>query len=281
MKWFERMGTFAARLDKDEFERRLTLLKEHYQALAPDPFGLDLDYARFPARAAEVLHRLYFRTRVSGIESVPARAGLLVSNHSGQLPLDAAIIAAAFVFDRDPPRLVRSMVERWVATLPLLPQFFARVGQVPGTPENCRLLLDRGELVLAFPEGVRGISKPFTRRYDLERFGHGFMRIALETRCPVVTVSVIGAEEQYISLGNLDWAAKRLGFPVLPLLPQLLLPGGVLPLPTRYHLAFGEPMHFEGDPADEQKVAENVWLVRQTIQSMLRTGLEARQGIFK
>ena len=152
-------------------------------------------------------------------------------------------------------------------------------------PANCRTLLEREELVLVFPEGVRGISKPYTRRYQLERFGHGFMRIALESGAPIVPVSVIGAEEQYISLDNMDRAARTLGLPVLPIIPQLLV-GGVFPLPTKYHIRFGEPLHVASDSGidgakDDSAIDEKVWLVKQAIQSMLDDGLRTRKGVFR
>jgi 1-acyl-sn-glycerol-3-phosphate acyltransferase len=158
---------------------------------------------------------------------------------------------------------------------------FNRTGQVVGVPENCERLLQQEELILAFPEGTRGISKPFTRRYQLEEFGLGFMRLAIETRSPIVPVAVIGAEEQFINVGNMDWLAKVLGVPVLPIIPQMLVPGGQFPLPTKYHVYFGEPMYFEGDPDDDDTIIEEkAWLVRQTIQSMINRGLKERKSLF-
>jgi 1-acyl-sn-glycerol-3-phosphate acyltransferase len=130
------------------------------------------------------------------------------------------------------------------------------------------------------PEGIRGVSKPFERRYQLEEFGHGFMRLAMETRTPIVPVAVVGAEEQYISLGNLKWAARALRIPVFPLIPQMLVPGGQLPLPTKYRLFFGDPLYFEGDPEDERRVADSVFLVREAVAHLLRRGLMQRRSIF-
>ena len=171
---------------------------------------------------------------------------LLVANHSGQVPIDAAIVGSSLFFDANPPRVVRAMVEKWTATLPFVSAFFNRVGQVVGVPENARRLLEMGEVLLAFPEGIRGVSKPFERRYQLEPFGLGFMRLAIETDTPIVPVAVIGAEEQYVSLGNLKWAARLLDIPVFPLIPQVFVPGAQMPLPTKYRIHFGEPMRFSG-----------------------------------
>jgi 1-acyl-sn-glycerol-3-phosphate acyltransferase len=262
-----------------DFDQRVKLLERRYQT-GMDPFGFDLETARRAAATCAVFHRLYFRTEVFGIRNVPAGRVLLIANHSGQIPIDAAIIGTAMFFDANPPRVTRSMVDRWTATLPFVSMFFNRVGQVVGLPENARRLLAMEELLLAFPEGTRGVAKPFSRRYELEEFGLGFMRLAIETNTPIVPVAVIGAEEQYVSLGNFGWAAKALNLPVFPLVPQVLLPGGQLPLPTKYRIHFGEPMRFQGDPDDEAVIADKVWLVRQTISHLLSEGLKARRSVF-
>ena len=246
-----------------------------------DAFGLDPHWARPAFLAVALLHRKYFRTEVHGIENVPHGRVLLVANHAGQIPLDGALIAAALFMDAEPPRLVRAMVEKWAVGLPFVSMLFARVGQVVGVPENATRLLLQEEALLVFPEGVRGIAKTFEHRYDLADFGSGFMRLAVETRTPIVPVAVVGAEEQYISFANFEWLAKLLGMPAFPIVPQLLFPGGQFPLPTRYRLWFGEPMHFSGDPdEDDAVVEEKVWLVRQTVQAMLATALERRKHVF-
>jgi 1-acyl-sn-glycerol-3-phosphate acyltransferase len=183
--------------------------------------------------------------------------------------------------DVDPPRFIRAMVEKWTQTLPFVSLLFSRVGQVVGVPENAERLLERDEPLLVFPEGARGISKTFDKRYQLADFGLGFMRLAIATRTPVVPISVVGGEEQYVSVANLGGVAKMLGMPAFPIIPQLLIPGGQLPLPTRYRIAFGEPMHFEGDPDDDDAVIEEkVWLVRATVQSMVNRGVKARKRVF-
>jgi 1-acyl-sn-glycerol-3-phosphate acyltransferase len=264
-----------------DFEERAARVRERYVRMGGDPFGLDPEFAKYMSMLSAVFHRLYFRTTVHGIQNVPTGRALLISNHSGQLPIDGMIIATAMFLDAEPPRLVRAMVEKWVQTLPFVSMMFNRTGQVVGVPENCTRLLEQEELILAFPEGTRGISKPFTRRYQLEEFGLGFMRLAIQARAPVVPVAVVGAEEQFINVGNLDWLAKALGVPVFPIVPQFLVPGGQLPLPTKYHLYFGEPMSFDGDPDDDDTVIEEkVWLVRQTIQSMVNRGLKERKSLF-
>jgi 1-acyl-sn-glycerol-3-phosphate acyltransferase len=265
----------------DEVRARLARLSVQRGESGVDPFGFDPQVARYGVLVARAIYRSYFRTQVHGIENVPAGRVMLIANHSGQLPLDAVAIAAAMLLEADPPRFVRSMVEKWTATLPFVSEFFARCGQIVGVPENCIRLLEMDEAVLVFPEGARGISKTFDERYRLTDFGLGFMRMALQTQTPIVPVAVIGAEEQYVSVANLRRVARLLGMPALPVMPQLLLPGGFLPLPTRYRIYFGEPLVFPGDPDDEDAVIEEkVWVVKSTVQSMINRGLKERKSIF-
>ncbi len=272
---------FTIRLLGRDFDQRLRRVPIQMTAEGVDPFGLDPEWAKYAVGVAAFFHRFYFRTIVTGIEHVPSSRVLLVSNHSGQIPMDGFMIAAAMFLDGEPPRLVRSMVEKWTQTLPFFSTLFSRVGQVVGVPENARRLLDLGEALLVFPEGVRGVSKSFAHRYNLTDFGLGFMRLALETNTPIVPVAVIGAEEQYVSLGNMERVAKTLNMPSFPLLPQMFLPFGQLPLPTRYRIQFGEPMRFEGDSDDDDTIIEEkVEQVRRAIQSMLGRGLKERRSIF-
>jgi 1-acyl-sn-glycerol-3-phosphate acyltransferase len=173
------------------------------------------------------------------------------------------------------------MIEKWAVTLPFASTFYSKVGQVVGVPENARRLLGMGEALMVFPEGVRGIAKPFSKRYQLQDFGSGFMRLAIETKTPIVPVAIVGAEEQYVNMGNLEWAAKVLKMPAFPMVPQVLVPGGQLPLPTKYRIYFGEPLRFGGDPNDDDTViADKAWLVKQTIQDMLNRALVDRKDLF-
>jgi 1-acyl-sn-glycerol-3-phosphate acyltransferase len=247
-----------------------------------DPYGYDPAVARYALAVAAWVTRYYFRAQVRGTDRIPGGRVMLVANHSGQLPLDGLVIAASMILDAEPPRLVRAMVEKWALTLPYVGELFTRCGQVLGVPENCRDLLERDEAILVFPEGVKGISKTWDQRYRLAEFGLGFMRLALETRTPIVPVAVVGAEEQYVNLHNSRSLARLFGTPVFPLIPQALFPGlGWLPAPTKYHVHVGDPMHFQGDPDDEdQEIERKVWVVRTTIQSMLNRGLKDRKSIF-
>jgi len=265
----------------EDFDKRLARVPLNLGASGVDAFGLDPQWTKYALAAIAYLHRRYFRSEVFGAKNIPKGRVLLIANHSGQIPLDGALIGAAMFMDAEPPRFTRAMVEKWTQTLPFVSLLFSRVGQVVGVPENARRLLEQDEVLLVFPEGAKGVSKTFDKRYQLMPFGLGFMRLAIETKTPIVPVAVIGAEEQYISLANIESLAKVFRTPAFPIIPQLFIPGGQLPLPTRYRIHFGEPMSFEGDADDDDAVIEEkVWLVQKTVQSMINRGLRDRKHIF-
>lgn len=264
-----------------DFEDRLRRVPMPAATDGIDPFGLDTEWAKYAFGVATFFYRYYFRAETKGIENLPPGRVLLISNHSGQVPFDGMMLGAAMFLEAEPPRIVRSMVEKWSQTLPFVSTLFSRLGQVVGVPENARRLLDQGEAVVVFPEGSRGISKPFFQRYKLGSFGLGFMRLALETNTPILPVGIVGAEEQYVSLANLTGLARVLGMPSFPIIPQLLIPGGQLPLPTKYRIRFGELLHFEGDAEDDDQVIQaKVDEVRSAVDGLLRDGLRERRNIF-
>ena len=260
-----------------ELEARLARLVAPQNEYGVDPFGLELDYAKAAIAPLIWLYKSWFRVQTHGVDQVPAGKVMLIANHSGQLPLDAAMIAMSLLIEGEPPRVVRAMVEKWAPTLPFIAPFFARIGQVVGTPENCRRLLAAGETIMVFPEGVRGLNKTYDKRYQLQEFGTGFMRLALETGAPIVPVGVVGAEEQAPAFFDFKAAAKLIGFPALP----VTLTGIPLPLPVKYHLWFGAPMRFTGRPDDDDSELERkVREVKHQIHELLQRGLADRRGIF-
>jgi 1-acyl-sn-glycerol-3-phosphate acyltransferase len=177
----------------------------------------------------------------------------------------------------------RGMAEYWLPTLPWVSTMGARIGSVVGTPKNCIDLLRRDEAVIAFPEGVRGLNKPFTKRYRLQRFGLGFMRLALETDAPIVPAVVVGAEEQIPAVANLESLGHLFGAPALPIpaLLPFLGPLALLPLPVKYHVWIGEPMHFTGNANDEDVVVGAlVERVRSEMRGMIERGLRERRSPF-
>ena len=268
----ERLGPDVARRAK-----ALTIRQNEF---GYDPFGFHRDSIQAPILFARWLYRDYFRASAFGLDNVPEGGRcLFIANHSGQLPYDGMVIAAALFLEAEPPRFARSMVERFVPTVPFVSYLLGRWGQITGTPENCRRLLAEEESILVFPEGARGISKPFSHRYELQDFGHGFMRLALETQTPIVPVAVIGAEEQAPAV-NVKPLAKLLGTPSFPVVPYPpFFP--IIPLPVKYRLYFGEPLVFEGDADDDEEVVdEKVRAVKNRIQSMIHVGLREREHVF-
>jgi len=266
-------------------------LRDNLDVLCPsrndygyDPFGFNPDYLKYLLPFATLLYRKYFRAEVFDIERVPEQGRvLLIANHSGQIPFDGLMIGVSMLVDRTPPRMLRSMVERWLPTLPFLSYLFPRWGQIVGTPENCRMLLEQEGAILVFPEGVRGSNKTFDKRYQLQEFGSGFMRLALEHRVPIVPVAVIGGEEQIVSLWNAEKVGRLVGMPALPIGPGLLFGplGMVTPLPTKYRIYYGEPMYFHGESDDDDRaISEKVDEVKRVLDLMIHDGLQQRNGIF-
>ncbi len=274
------------RISEEEMDRRYQQLlgSKNLGPHGVDPFGFSPDYVRKIVPVVEFLHRVWFRVESYGIDNVPAEGRcLLIGNHSGQLPFDGMMVGTSLLLDRDPPRMIRSMVEKFAIRTPWFGTFCMRCGQVTGLPENCRRLLEAEESVVVFPEGARGISKPFRDRYKMARFGHGFMRLALETNSPIVPLAVVGAEEQIINVGNFELLAKLLNAPNIPMPPLALLLGplAMWPAPVKYRIYFGEPLTFEGDPNDDDAViAKKVAVVQGAIQKLMDRGLRERRGVF-
>lgn len=271
------LRSWTRQMAGETVESRILALRQSQNEYGVDPFGFSVDFSLAAAAPLIWLYRHYFRVETSGIEKVPKGRVLLISNHSGQLPFDGVMIGMAMLTEANPPRAIRSMVEKWVPTLPYVSTFMSRIGQIVGTPENCRRLLSADEAILVFPEGVVGSSKLFKHRYQLQRFGLGFMRLALETNTPIVPVAVVGAEEQSPALVDLKSVAKLLGAPSFPITPTVF----PVPFPTKYRIYFGDPLLFTGRADDEDaELEKKVSVVKSAIQTMLDTGIRDRKHIF-
>jgi 1-acyl-sn-glycerol-3-phosphate acyltransferase len=266
-----------------EIAERLARIPTETNDYGYDPTGLQLDAVRRAMLPTAVLYRYYFRVETFGIERVPEGRVLLISNHAGQLPFDAAMLGAAMLLEAEPPRVGRGMGEYWIPQLPWLSVAAARTGALVGTPENCVAMLEADECVMVFPEGVRGMNKLFSERYRLQRFGLGFMRLALETKTPIVPVGIVGSEEQQPGIANLKGLGKVFGMPAFPITVGFpwLGPLGLLPLPVKYRIRFGEPLRFEGEPSEEDAdVQRKVDQVRSAISDLLERGRRERAGVF-
>jgi 1-acyl-sn-glycerol-3-phosphate acyltransferase len=244
-----------------------------------DQFGFDPDFnAAVTMPAALALYRNWFRVQARGLDNIPANGGaLIVANHSGVLPLDAIMLQAAVFAEHPAGRNLRLLGADLVYTIPVLASLARRSGHARADPDEAQKLLAAGELVGVFPEGFKGIGKPFSERYHLQRFGRGgFARTALQAGVPIVPCAIVGAEEIYPMVGNLELVARALRlpyFPVTPLFPWLG-PVGVVPLPSRWIIEFSPPLPTSGlagtDPEpDEDAVAEVADAVRDIIQDRL------------
>ena len=255
-----------------------------------DPFGMDRDLVEVARPFLNFMYRSWWRVATEGLEHVPAEGrALLVGNHSGVLPWDGAMITVAVAEDHPAQnqRLVRSLYLHWFSTLPFIAPALAALGNVPGIPENAVRLLERDELVCVFPEGVKGVGKLFKDRYQLARFGRGgFVQAAIRARAPIVPVAVVGAEEIYPMLANAEPIARIFGMPFFPITPFFpwLGPLGVIPLPTRWSITFGEPLATDMyDPAEADNpltVLGLSELVRSRIQETIDAKLVARRSLF-
>jgi 1-acyl-sn-glycerol-3-phosphate acyltransferase len=256
-------------LELRDAERRLAALERLVpEGQRHDAFGLSPDVVRRALPFFELLYRRWFRVRSEGHEHVPADGpAILVANHGGLLPFDGAMCVLDVFLHTDPPRLPRTLVDRFAGSLPFVNVFFARAGQVVGTRENFRELLRRGELVLVFPEGMAGIRKTVAQRYRLQPFHAGFAEEALRARVPIVPVTIVGAEDQAPILYDVRPLARRLGLPVAPITPTFpwLGPLGLLPYPVPYRILYGEPLR----PPEPPEAAEDAPLV-QSIASEVR-----------
>ena len=242
-----------------------------------DALGLHPDWVAAGLGMFRFLYESYFRVESHGSEHLPADGpAILVSNHSGTLPLDGAMIYLDVQRHTEPPRVPRPIVDRFVPLLPFAGLFFARAGAAPGTRENLRFLLEAGELVLIFPEGTPGIGKRFRDRYHLQGWRVGHAETAIAHRVPIIPVAVIGAEEQWPQVARIP--VHLLGAPYVP------VPATPLPLPVRYHIHYGAPIRFEYDPADAsrpdivQRAADET---RAAVEALIARGLRERKGVFR
>ncbi len=254
-----------------------------------DDFGYDEDLTENVLLSlVRPLYDKYFRVEVKGIENIPSQGGaLVVVNHSGTLPLDALMTQVA-VHDHHPAgRHLRLLAADLVFVLPVINDLARKAGHTLACTEDAQLLLERGEIVGVMPEGFKGLGKPFSERYKLQRFGRGgFVATALRTGVPIVPCSIVGAEEIYPMIGNSRTMARLLGFPYFPVTPTFpwLGPLGALPLPTKWTIQFGEPIPTDTYPpeaADDPMLVFNLSdQVRETIQHTLYKLLVRRRSVF-
>jgi 1-acyl-sn-glycerol-3-phosphate acyltransferase len=245
---FAEQSGLLDRLVPESERRRLVALGHLVDGEAPyDRFGFSPGALRAAFPFFLALYRFYFRVKSEGHENIPSEGpAILAANHGGLLPFDGAMGILDVLLHTDPPRLARAIVDRWAGRLPWVNVFYARVGQVVGTRENFSDLLEDGQLVFVFPEGIEGIRKLVTQRYRLQGFHVGFVEQALRVGAPIIPMAILGSDDQAPILFDLKPLARSLGLPVLPITPTFpwFGPLGLLPYPVRYRIVYGEPLRF-------------------------------------
>jgi len=278
-----------------EFERKLAgglafLRRRITGDYEVDDFGFDIDLTDHvllpPLRP---LYDRWFRVETRGLDNVPDTGGaLVVANHSGTIPVDALMTALALLDHHPAHRHLRMLAADLVFRVPVVAPLARKAGHTLACNADAERLLSAGELVGVWPEGFKGIGKPFSERYKLQRFGRGgFVSAALRTGVPIIPCSIVGAEEAYPMVANAKTLARLLGLPYLPITPTfpLLGPLGVLPLPSKWIIEFGEPIETASlggtSAAEDPMLVFNLTdQVRETIQSTLYTLLMQRRSVF-
>ncbi len=252
-----------------------------------DDYGFDAEFTeQFVLAVLRPIAEKWFRIEVRGADNIPEDGGaLIVSNHSGTVPVDAMM--TGFVVHDETGRFLRPLGADLVFRLPVISSMARRTGSTLACNEDAERMLRGGELVGVWPEGFKGIGKPYTERYRLQRFGRGgFVSAAMRTGVPIVPLSVVGAEEIYPMVGSMPVLARILGVPYIPVTPTfpLLGPLGLVPLPSKWLMEFGEPIRtdeLEDGAADDPMLVFDVTdQVRETIQQSLFTLLRERRTVF-
>jgi nucleoside-diphosphate-sugar epimerase/1-acyl-sn-glycerol-3-phosphate acyltransferase len=254
-----------------------------------DEFGYDPELVdNVLAPILRPLYQRWWRVRTVGMEHVPSSGpALVVGNHAGALPFDAMMVALAIHDEHPAHRILRMLAADLAFTLPLIAPLARKSGNTLACEDDAQRLLEAGELVGVWPEGYKGLGKPFRERYRLQRFGRGgFVELALRTGIPIVPVAVVGSEEIYPMIGNLKLLGRLLGLPYLPVTPTfpLLGPLGAVPLPSRWLIEFCPPIETAGygpeAALDPMAIFDLTDQVRDTIQRTLNKNLAARGSIF-
>lgn len=252
-----------------------------------DGFGADEVYGKRLAPLLDFLFEDYFRVEMSGLDRLPSEGpGLIVANHAGMLPLDALMLAYGVRKRVGLDRTVRCLLEDYYMRAPFLAPFLTRLGMVRAHRENAARLLSTGHLVGVFPEGQKAVIKPYSKRYQLGRFGRGgFVRLAFDADVEIIPCAIIGSEEIYPIINNMQWFGRRLGFTAWPitLTFPFLGPLGAVPLPSKWMILFGEPIdphehlaNMDDDIAVHRLKEE----VRTRIQWLIHDLLSRRESVW-
>ena len=258
-----------------EIAARMEALDLEFNKFGVDPYGIDkADLTRFISVFAWI-YRYYFKVDVHGLDHVPSQGrGILVGNHSGGVAIDGMMVMGSMLLDAEPPRLPHGMIDKFIHEFPLASQIMSRAGQFTGNPDQAKRLLNAERIILAFPEGARGTAKLAKDADSLVGFGTGFMRLALETKSPIVPFGFVGGGDALPTIANLKRLGRLFGVPYIPVTKWIFL----VPKPTRFQLLYGKPMYFEGSGHERDEVViAMVDEVKERIRDLIRQGRQLRE----
>jgi 1-acyl-sn-glycerol-3-phosphate acyltransferase len=254
-----------------------------------DDYGFDPELTdRVFLALARPLYRSWFRVETTGLENVPSQEGaLVVANHSGTIAIDSIMAQVALHDEHPAHRHLRMLGANLVFQTPFVGEIARKAGHTLACHPDAERLLSADELVGVWPEGFKGIGKPFSQRYKLQRFGRGgFVAAALKTKSPIIPTAIVGAEEIYPMIANAKTVARVLGLPYFPITPTFpwFGPLGMVPLPSKWLIHFGEPIPTDDFPegaAEDPMIVFNLTdQVREQIQQSLYRLLVRRPSAF-
>lgn len=274
------MQKIADRLLSEQLKMKLEDLHFQDAGHGYDSFGLHPAAIQMGVAIFSWIYESYFRVISVGAEKIPKTgAAILAPNHSGNIPIDAMMLWNDVIRRTEPPRIGRGIADHFVTALPFIGTLFARGGMVGGSSGNVRSLLEAGELLMIFPEGVPGIIKPWSKKYQLQKFRVGHAQLAILHSCPIIPVGIVGAEEQLPSFYSSRRLGKLLGIEAVP------IPVTPLPLPVRYRIYYGDPINvqqrYAPSDSDNPEILKQVALeVRAAVHQLIQRGLQERKGVF-
>lgn len=259
-----------------EIAERINRLEIPFNRFGVDPYGVSKSHLGVSLSVLSFLYKHYFQVQAFGVENVPASGrAMLVGNHSGGVAVDGAMVIASMLLEKDPPRLAQGMVEKFMNRVPFMSAWANRTGNFTGLPEHAIRLLEDDRLLMVFPEGSKGTAKLYKERYSLVQFGTGFIRLALQTKTPIVPFAFLGGGDAIPTIFNAYALGRLFGAPYVPITPYVF----AFPLPVHLEIYYGKPLYFSGDGSEnDETIGGYVAEVKATIAKLLDEGRKRRES---